>query len=91
MDNGSVSEVNQSNSSQYSAFGRAGLVTKLADQIDNHLNDDSPSIEPSLVVGVLGEWGSGKSTILQALNDRYNERLKSDTDGSITLPVFFNP
>ncbi len=76
---------------EHSAFGRAGLIEKLADQIDNHLSDDSPSIEPSLVVGVLGEWGSGKSTILQALNDLYNQRLKSESDGSITLPVFFNP
>ena len=92
MDSGNTSEVNRNDSIEYSAFGRDRLVGTLVKQIDNHLSEDSVNIEPSLVVGVLGEWGSGKSTILQALNDHYNQKLKSNSEaGPITLPVFFNP
>ncbi len=92
MAEGSNAENDQEDITDYSAFGRKVLVSTLAAQINNHLENDSPGIEPSLVVGVLGEWGSGKSTILHGLNDHYKQKLKSSSEaGPVTLPVFFNP
>ncbi len=59
MDRETNSESDQKESIDYSAFGRKSLVDSLVGQINDHLDDDSSSIEPSLVVR--HPWGENPS------------------------------
>lgn len=57
------------------AFGHAALVEQLADELQASLSQDrSGSMEPALVVGVFGEWGSGKSRLLSSVEDELRRR-----------------
>ncbi len=76
----------------YSAFARQALVESLAARLERHFAHAETGIERSLVIGILGEWGSGKSTVLEALYQVFADRARAEPDNQpLTLPVRFNP
>ena len=77
------------------AFGHAALVEQLADELQASLSQDrSGSMEPALVVGVFGEWGSGKSRLLSSVEDelrrRDTTRPPAERATALTVIVPFN-
>ena len=72
----------------FAASGRA--------RADNAAEAAGKSPEDSLVVGLFGEWGSGKSLWLQHIEHRFLQRLTSRLEedsapgGPLVVPVFFN-
>ncbi|MEO3690254.1 P-loop NTPase fold protein [Roseateles paludis] len=77
------------------AFGHAALVTQLADELQDSLRQDrSGSMEPALVVGVFGEWGSGKSRLLTSVEDELRRRdaarPEAERATALTVIVPFN-
>lgn len=50
------------------SFGHAALAGRLVDELSASLEPGAgSSTEPALVIGVFGEWGAGKSRLLQAV------------------------
>lgn len=50
------------------SFGHAALARRLVDELQASLQPGAgSSTEPALVVGVFGEWGAGKSRLLQTV------------------------
>lgn len=77
------------------AFGHAALVEQLADELQSSLSQDrSGSMEPALVVGVFGEWGSGKSRLLSSVEDELRRRdaarPPAERAAALTVIVPFN-
>jgi formylglycine-generating enzyme required for sulfatase activity len=78
-------------------LGRSRLIRQLARRITRHCKkggDDAQ--DTSLVIGIFGEWGSGKSWILEqlALHFEKKEHRLLTTDGkekALILPIRFNP
>ncbi len=71
------------------AFGAREFVDAIAHRITEHLR--RPELEEPLVVGVFGEWGSGKSRVLAELEEHFRQRAEAaGEDQPLTLPVFFN-
>ncbi len=75
-------------------FGRTELLSSLVRRINRQfaVTKDDP-VEQSLVIGVFGEWGSGKSYLLDAIGKAVNEAQKEELpkERAITLPISFNP
>lgn len=70
------------------AFGHGLLAQQLAGRLKNHFVKKEAS--ESLVIGIFGEWGSGKSNLLQLVH----EAFKSDAAKASPPPVVvvpFNP
>lgn len=70
------------------AFGHGLLAQQLAGRLKKHFADEGAST--SLAIGVFGEWGSGKSNLLQLVH----EAFKSDEANASPPPVIivpFNP
>ncbi len=70
------------------AFGHGLLAQQLAGRLKNHFVKEEAS--ESLVIGIFGEWGSGKSNLLQLVH----EAFKSDAAKASPPPVVvvpFNP
>ncbi len=91
------------------AFGAADHVEALVERIEQHFaasgraradnaaaESTEKPLEDSLVVGLFGEWGSGKSLWLRHIEHHFLQRLASwlEEDGAPTgpliVPVFFN-
>jgi len=83
------------------ALGAREVVDALEERIKNHFarldraQANGREHEEPLVIGLFGEWGSGKTLWLKSLEERFRERLINELSGdeppdSITLPVFFN-
>jgi len=91
------------------AFGAADHVEALVERIEQHFaasgrarasetvaESTEKPLEDSLVVGLFGEWGSGKSLWLRHIEHHFLLRLASwlEGDGAPTgpliVPVFFN-
>lgn len=78
-----------------SAFGHGQLAQQLAIRLRHHFSDDKA--DASLVIGIFGEWGSGKSNLLQLVHDQFGELPQSEgkkEGGKNTPPVIvvpFNP
>ena len=51
-------------------YGIAPYVDRAVERIERYFRDDAAG--EAFVVGVFGEWGSGKSTVLRAIRDRYH-------------------
>lgn len=58
---------------EHDLLGREARATQLADYICNK------SIKNSFNIGVLGEWGSGKSTFLNLIKTKLNEKKQKNT------------
>lgn len=58
---------------EHDLLGREARATQLADYICNE------SIKNSFNIGVLGEWGSGKSTFLNLIKTKLNEKKQKNT------------
>lgn len=74
------------------AFGHAQLAKSVANRIRKHFTPEAQGghrspVEQSLVVGVFGEWGSGKSSLLHAVKQDF-EQQQDET--APVLTVFFN-
>jgi formylglycine-generating enzyme required for sulfatase activity len=70
-------------------FGHKPLAGQIAHRLRQHFTQGS-KVGASLVVGVFGEWGSGKSNLLQLMHDDFNRQQQADNP----LPVIvvpFNP
>ena len=73
------------------AFGHAALAQRIVAELAASLQPGAgSSTEPALVVGVFGEWGAGKSRLLQAVADALQERSKDDGEHALTVVVPFN-
>lgn len=78
-----------------SAFGHGQLAQQLAIRLRHHFSDDKA--DASLVIGIFGEWGSGKSNLLQLVHDQFGELPQSEEkkEGEKKAPpvivVPFNP
>jgi len=72
------------------SFGHAALaqhvVTKLVDSLKPGAGT---STEPALVVGVFGEWGAGKSRLLQSVGETLEHSSKNN-EQVLTVVVPFN-
>jgi formylglycine-generating enzyme required for sulfatase activity len=65
------------------SFGHAALARRLVDELQASLLPGAgSSTEPALVIGVFGEWGAGKSRLLQTVADGIHPG-----DGERTLNV----
>ncbi len=70
------------------SFGHAALVGRLVDELQASLRPGAgSSTEPALVVGVFGEWGAGKSRLLQTVADALPP---GDGEQELTVIVPFN-
>jgi formylglycine-generating enzyme required for sulfatase activity len=74
------------------AFGHAALARRIVDELVASLRPGAGSLtEPALVVGVFGEWGAGKSRLLQSIGDELAEHGKQQRDEqALTVVVPFN-
>lgn len=71
------------------AFGAGDFVGALGDRLKRSFERRGPEgAMEALVVGIYGAWGSGKTTVLRALEERFTPR--ADPAPSLTLPVLFN-
>gem|GEM_PF-3380911 len=59
-------------------------LEKVSKELNNHLIDQNNPMPSSLVIGLNGEWGSGKTSIINLIN-------KSIDDKNIEPPIYFNP
>lgn len=73
-----------------SAFGHGQLAQQLAARLRRHFSDDKA--DASLVIGLFGEWGSGKSNLLQLVHEAFENEGESEVDASAPIVVIpFNP
>lgn len=76
------------------SFGAPPLVEALHQRIAASLQGGARADEPALVIGVFGEWGSGKSRLLRALKDGLDAELAQAQQDAFpaayTVPVWFN-
>ncbi|WP_456410630.1 KAP family P-loop NTPase fold protein [Oceanithermus sp.] len=82
------------------ALGADKVVSAVQERIKRHFAKlDRGEYEEPLVVGILGEWGSGKTLWLKSIERAFARQLESDLNSaikngswpdSITVPVFFN-
>jgi len=82
------------------SLGADKVVSAVQERIERHFKKlDRGEYEEPLVVGILGEWGSGKTLWLKSIENAFAEQLESDVrsaidndswPNSITVPVFFN-
>ena len=77
------------------SFGAESVVDTVNDRIERHFASlDAGDHEDPLVVGLFGEWGSGKTLWLKHIERHFKSKLeaelKSGRAPSITVPVFFN-
>ena len=73
------------------AFGAGDFVSALGDRLERSLESsaDEGAVE-ALVVGIYGAWGSGKTTVLRALQERFAPSDDANPDAPLTLPILFN-
>ncbi|AQR66264.1 hypothetical protein BXU06_15330 [Aquaspirillum sp. LM1] len=72
------------------AFGHAQLAKAVVKRIQRHFRTDATrrsAVEQSLVVGVFGEWGSGKSSLLHAVKQDFDNQ---PDEAAPVVTVFFN-
>jgi formylglycine-generating enzyme required for sulfatase activity len=82
----------------YSVYAQT-LWERIQAALNRDLNRPDKSLgEDPLVVGIFGEWGSGKSFLLRQVMDKAkseaNRRItehKSNDTAPLTVPVFFQP
>ena len=67
----------------------AGLVDSLYQTLLKNLPEHKASKEP-LTIGIFGEWGSGKSKLLETLAQRFEAALQDKPDER-NVPIRFNP
>lgn len=77
-------------------FGRSELHHSLVRRIERQFGRPAQDlVEPSLVIGVFGEWGSGKSYLLQQIGQQFDPKNYpppgSGAPVSMILPIPFNP
>lgn len=79
-------------------FGRNELLHGLVRRIERQFESSRQDlVEPSLVVGVFGEWGSGKSYLLERIKLEIANKYSSENSvnieklDSIILPIPVNP
>ena len=73
------------------SFGHEALARRIADELIDSLQPGAgSSTEPALVVGVFGEWGAGKSRLLQSIADKLHEGCRGNGEQVLTVVVPFN-
>ncbi|MFG6429843.1 P-loop NTPase fold protein [Roseateles sp. LYH14W] len=73
------------------SFGHAALAQRIVAELVASLQPGAgSSTEPALVVGVFGEWGAGKSRLLQTVADALQDRSKGEGEQALTVVVPFN-
>lgn len=73
------------------AFGHAALAQRIvAELVDSLQPGAGNSTEPALVVGVFGEWGAGKSRLLQHVGDELATHGQQGGEQALTVVVPFN-
>ena len=70
-------------------FGHKPLAGQIAHRLRQHFTQGS-KVGASLVVGVFGEWGSGKSNLVQLVHDDFNRQQQADNPLPVII-VPFNP
>lgn len=70
-------------------FGHPALAGQIAKRLQRHFEQGS-KVGASLVVGVFGEWGSGKSNLLQLVHDDFNRQQQGEKPQPVIV-VPFNP
>lgn len=70
-------------------FGHDRLADKLSERIKRHFQSQDEQGE-SLVIGIFGEWGSGKSNLLKLIEARFPQR-DTTRDELPVVVVAFNP
>lgn len=83
-------------------LGHDHYAATLWARIEQALDKDDPGDDP-LVIGIFGEWGTGKSHLLELIRRRAQEalgdqcRIRADNGANtdeplvLTIPVFFHP
>ncbi len=72
-------------------FGHGELAKLLSKRLNSHFfPETAPPQDSSLVVGIFGEWGSGKSNLLRCIEDEFSATTGAH-DGEIVIVVPFNP
>ena len=71
------------------SFGHDALCAQLVNRLNAQFKEPKRNIEPSLVIGLFGEWGSGKSHLLNLIEKHYDE--SDECKNSVTIPIAFNP
>lgn len=73
------------------AFGHAALAQRIVAELVGSLQPGAgSSTEPALVVGVFGEWGAGKSRLLQHVGDELATHGQQGGEQALTVVVPFN-
>ena len=74
------------------SFGHQELAEQLSKRLQHHFAADSPA-DASLVIGIFGEWGSGKSNLLHLVDDSFTiESQRDNEQGQPPVVVVpFNP
>lgn len=76
------------------AFGSRSYIDQLGSRLRQHFSatdSTSPTRHDALVIGLFGEWGSGKSLWLQHLREEFEPKIDAATaTKALTVPVFFN-
>ncbi len=73
------------------SFGHAALARRLVSELEASLRPGAgSSTEPALVIGVFGEWGAGKSRLLQTVGDELDKRSQKNGEQVLTVVVPFN-
>ena len=75
------------------AFGHEHYVGALHDRLSKHFASPDESLEDTLVVGLYGEWGCGKTAWLKRLESKFEAEPEAQLESgehAITVPVFFN-
>ena len=73
------------------SFGHEALAKRIADELLDSLKPGAgSSTEPALVVGVFGEWGAGKSRLLQTIGAHLQEAGRVNGEQVLTVVVPFN-
>jgi len=70
-------------------FGHQDFALQLAKRIENHFSKQQS--DASLVVGVFGEWGSGKSNLLQLVAEQFVPSASGKQAERPVIVVNFNP
>ena len=58
------------------------------DKLSSVLADIIKNSDPNFTIGIYGEWGTGKTTLMQMIEDQFVN--SEETDSSKILPIWFN-
>lgn len=72
------------------SFNHKKLSNQLVKRLQRHFDHDDV-LSDSLVIGIFGEWGSGKSNQLHLIHESFQELDKDQQEKAPVIVVAFNP